>query len=85
MNNTNQSPPQEPVGDGRISDRILATVEIEGDVKDAPLTVATLHRADGVFWVERLLGKRASHGTLPSAMNELDRIALAYAAKVRCR
>lgn len=78
-------PPQEPVCDGRISDRILATVEIDGDIADAPLTVATLLRSEGVFWVERLLGKRSPHGTLPAAMSELDRIALAYNARVRCR
>jgi hypothetical protein len=85
--NTLAPPTEQEHADGvRISDRILATVELDGDGPDAPpLTVASLLRADGAFWIERLLGKRASHGTLPAAMTELESIALAYNARVRCR
>ena len=67
------------------TERTLAVVEIEGDTPEHPVTLATLLRSEGTFWVERMLGKRMPHGTFEGAMSELEQMALAYDGKVRAR
>jgi len=62
--------------------RLLAEVVIEDG--EARLVVAKLEHDTftGSFWLTRILGKRSSVATIAAANAELERIALAYAARV---
>lgn len=63
------------------TERTIAVVELDGSLFPA----AKLLRAQGAFWIERVLGRRERFEAFDAAMAALEHVAKVYDGKVRVR